>query len=50
MSTLNYWLGKLNRCQLFGHGVTPLFIEIAGVRYTVKDVQVQSDCVIIKGE
>lgn len=48
--TLNFWLGKLNRCQLFGHGITPLVIEVNGVRYTVTDVEVLSDCVVIKGE
>lgn len=27
MNTLNYWLGKLNKLQLFGHGIKPLFVH-----------------------
>lgn len=27
MNTLNYWLGKLNRLQLFGHGVQPVVVR-----------------------
>lgn len=30
MSTLNYWLGKLNKLQLFGHGNKPLYFKVAG--------------------
>lgn len=30
MSTLNYWLGKLNKLQLFGHGTKPLYFKVAG--------------------
>lgn len=30
MNTLNYWLGKLNNLQLFGHGVKPLYFKVAG--------------------
>lgn len=26
MSTLNYWLGKLQRLQLFGHGVKEFLV------------------------
>lgn len=29
MSTLNYWLGKLQRLQLFGHGVKELRVAHA---------------------
>lgn len=28
--TLNYWLGKLNRLQLFGHGTQPVCFKIEG--------------------
>lgn len=30
MSTLNYWLGKLQRLQLFGHGNKPLYVKVVG--------------------
>lgn len=30
MNTLNYWLGKLNKLQLFGHGVKPLYFKVVG--------------------
>ncbi len=26
MNTLNYWLGKLQRMQLFGHGVKDILV------------------------
>ncbi len=30
MNTLNYWLGKLQRMQLFGHGTKPVYLKVAG--------------------
>lgn len=30
MNTLNYWLGQLQRVQLFGRGVKPLYIKVDG--------------------
>jgi hypothetical protein len=35
MKLLNFWLGKLNRLQLLGHGR-----EVVIVRYNGKDLQV----------
>lgn len=33
MSTLNYWLGKLQKLQLFGHGVKPLYVKAPDGEY-----------------
>ena len=55
MSTLNYWLGKLARCQLFGHGNKPLYVQvpdpdpmrIGNVLREVADVRHESERVVI---
>lgn len=48
MNTLNYWLGKLQRMQLFGHGVELLVIELDGRHYLVQEVVQENGQVIIK--
>jgi len=35
VSTLNYWLGKLQRLQLFGHGVKEIRVVLSGVAYKI---------------
>ena len=39
MSTLNYWLGKLNRLQLFGHGVKEVVVVIDVLEYNITEVR-----------
>jgi hypothetical protein len=50
VNTLNYWLGKLNRLQLFGHGVKPLLIlnETTEHLYRVLEVEEINGTVYIK--
>lgn len=36
MNTLNYWLGKLNRLQLFGHGIKEFKVADNGLCETYK--------------
>lgn len=40
MSTLNFWLGKLQRMQLFGHGVKEFLVVNEDTRqvFPVRDV------------
>lgn len=39
MNTLNYWLGKLNRLQLFGHGVKDIVVIIDDTEYRIAEVR-----------
>lgn len=41
MNTLNYWLGKLNKLQLFGHGVKQIYVanETTETFYVIQDVK-----------
>jgi len=39
VTTLNYWLGKLNKLQLFGHGVKDIVVIIDDVEYHVVEVR-----------
>lgn len=41
MTTLNYWLGKLNKLQLFGHGVKQLLVanETTETFHVIQDVR-----------
>lgn len=50
MTTLNYWLGKLQKLQLFGHGVKPLYVlnESTNTMYQVLGVEEVEGEVIIK--
>ena len=48
MSTLNYWLGKLARLQLFGHGVKPIKVLNSGVQYSVVAVYEKDGTVFIE--
>jgi len=51
VNTLNYWLGKLQRLQLFGHGVKAVQVEnVNGFRHNIVDVRTSADgsTVIIK--
>lgn len=43
MSTLNYWLGKLQRLQLFGHGTKPLYFKVAGSPEVREIVSIHED-------
>jgi len=48
--TLNYWLGKLSKLQLFGHGTKPMFVlnETTDTHYRILDVQEIGGTVFIK--
>ena len=50
MNTLNYWLGKLNKLQLFGHGVKQILVsnETTETLYVIQDVQENDGTVYIK--
>ena len=39
MKTLNYWLGKLNKLQLFGHGVKEVVVVIDDNEYRIDEVR-----------
>lgn len=41
MNTLNYWLGKLNRLQLFGHGVKPVCVSCERLEELFEIVEVR---------
>ena len=46
--TLNYWLGKLSRLQLFGHGTKPLYVKTPdGQVYAVHSLLEEKDRVTI---
>lgn len=46
--TLNYWLGKLARLQLYGHGTKPLYVATPnGEVYTVHSLLEEKDRVTI---
>ena len=48
MRTLNYWLGLLNKLQLFGHGTKVLHIrDTNGKEYTIGPIETTADAVII---
>ena len=47
MSTLNYWLGKLQRLQLFGHGVQELRVRVRGEDYEIADARLIDGVVYI---
>lgn len=46
---LNFWLGKLQRLQLFGYGVCPVFVEVDGKLRKIAGVEYdcQRDCTTI---
>lgn len=52
MNTLNYWLGKLQRLQLFGHGNKELVIRTTtgAVELTVVNVVERDGVVYIEVE
>lgn len=43
MNTLNYWLGKLNKLQLFNHGNKPLYFKVAGSPEVREIKHIQTD-------
>ena len=46
--TLNYWLGKLSRLQLFGHGMKSLYVRAPdGQVYQVHSLLEEKDRVTI---
>ncbi len=48
MRTLNYWLGLLNKLQLFGHGTKVLHIrDTNGKEYTIGPIETTADTVVI---
>lgn len=47
MNTLNYWLGKLQRLQLFGHGVLEIQVRTSSTQYIITDVSVLDGVVVI---
>ena len=48
MKTLNYWLGMLNKLQLFGHGNKVLRIRSTdGLEFTIGPIETTRDEVII---
>lgn len=48
MTTLNYWLGKLQRLQLFGHGIKEIAVQCDWkCKYQIVDVTVEGDVVTI---
>lgn len=46
--SLNYWLGKLNKLQLFGYGIRPLVIkDQTGKTYRIGPIEANEDEVVI---
>ena len=50
MRLLNYWLGVMNRLQMFGHGTKRVVVEVGGVEHTIGSVWVDGDRVVIMAE
>lgn len=49
MKLLNYWLGKLNRLQLLGHGQKPVrVLSNSGLEYVIVHVEYTDDAVIVR--
>lgn len=50
VADLNYWLGKLARLQLLGHGVMPVFVKVDGVEREIAGIawDEQRDITVIK--
>lgn len=48
MSLLNYWLGKLNKLQLLGHGRKPVRVYLSPLKsYEIVSVDYTDDEVVI---